>query len=166
MKIETPTDLFFDQMLDLYSMESQLMTALPALAELADYPPLMAMLASHAKETMNHADAVCKILMIHGFRPAGDRCKAIQALLTHGDADLRAVDDRQTRDLMLVAHGLRIEHCEVTAYNITSWLAGALHFEEETLILKSIMEEEREAAGKLHHLQPALFELAAVLPQP
>jgi ferritin-like metal-binding protein YciE len=166
MKNETPTDLFFDQMLDLYSVESQLMTALPALTELADYPPLVAMLTSHAKETLGQADAICKILMIHGFRPAGDKCKAMQALLSSGDATLRTVNDRQTRDLMLVAHCLRIEHYEVAAYNITSWLARALHFDEETIILRDIMEEEREAAGMLHHLQPALFELATALPQP
>lgn len=160
MKTETPHDLFFDQLQDLFSVESQLKTSLPTLARRAENAELASFLTAHLVETEKHLDTVSHILRFHGHEPGVDTCKAMEGLIAGGDAHLDRVEVASTRDLMIIAHCLRIEHYEMAAYNITSTLAQQLGLIEEAVVLKNILQQERRAGDDLARLQPVLFDFA------
>lgn len=160
MKTETPRDLFFDQLQDLYSVESQLKVSLPTLAMRADDTRLANLMKHHYSETCRQFDVVERIITHYGYSPGGDTCQAMEGLITGGDQHLDTVEIPTTRDLMLIAHCLRIEHYEMAAYTITASLARQLGFEEEAIALETILQEEHQAAVNLSRLQPMLFHLA------
>ncbi len=160
MKTETPRDLFFDQLQDLFSVENQLKRSLPTLAGRAENGTLASLLTTHLGETERHLETVAHLLTLHGHQPGGDTCKAMEGLIAGGDAHLDGVEVATTRDLMIIAHCLRIEHYEVAAYDITSALAQQLGLMEEALVLKNILRQERRTRDDLSRLQPVLFEIA------
>jgi ferritin-like metal-binding protein YciE len=160
MQTVTPRDLFFDQLLDLHSVETQLVASLPTLLAREPYEPLVALLVSHAEETKRHLNIIASILQAHRIEIGDDKCKAMEGLIAGGDAHLDGVDVPETRDLMMIAHCLRIEHYEVAAYGITLRLAEQLGFREEVALLSATLKEEKEAVVKLSKLEPAIFERA------
>lgn len=156
----TPKDLFLDQLRDLHSVEMQLVEALPALAARAVHTSLHETVAGHAAQTVCHLNLLTAMLKKLGAEPGDGKCKAMEGLISGGDVHLDSVDDEGTRDLMIIAHGSRIEHYEMAGYGIALRLATRLDLKEEALILESILIDEREAAQGLESLEPALFERA------
>ena len=160
MKTETPRDLFFDQLLDLFSVENQLKSSLPTLANRAENGQLASLLLSHLGETERHPETVSRLLTRHGYKPGVDTSKAMEGLISGGDAHLDNMDVTTTRGLMIIAHCLQIEHYEVAACTITPTLAQQLGFAEEAMVLKNILQQERGAADTLTRLQPTLYDIA------
>lgn len=160
MKTETPHDLFFDQLLDLLSMEGQLAEAIPRLPELCHDAQLTEMLEAHAIETALHRAVVLQILEDHGVPTEMDECKAIAGLIDGGEKHLQAVEHPLTRDLMMIAHCLRVQHYQIAAYEITSRLADCLLLPQEAGLLQSALRYESAFAADLLALQPRLFETA------
>lgn len=157
MKTVNPRDLLFDQLLDLHSVESQLVVSLPRIVERTTYPPLARCLAQHAAETHSQLKVVASILGEYGIETGEDECEAIAGLITGGDAHLDAVEVRETRDLMIIAHCLRIEHYEIAAYGITVRLAYRVGLKEARW-LSTILEEEKAQCNKLEEFEPILYE--------
>ncbi|RYD38092.1 MAG: ferritin-like domain-containing protein [Verrucomicrobiaceae bacterium] len=160
MNTNTPRDLLFDQLRDLHSAETQILSSLPGLAARAAYPPLCALITEHAGQTRRQLETLASIFQRHGMEPGNDKCKAMEGLIAGGDAHLDQVEVPQTRDLMMVAHCSRIEHYEIAGYGIAVRLAQRLGLQEEAAILESILGEELAAASGLEALEPALHLLA------
>lgn len=157
MATQTPMDLFFDQMRDLHSVELQLSRSVPGLAAKAENPELRAQLSRQATETHDRFEKLNRIFRKHGVSPGQDVCKAMQGLIEGGDEHLEQVDVPATRDLMLVAHCLRIEHYGIAAYTITARLAGQLQLQEEAAALQQIVAERQHTAELLLKLESGLF---------
>ncbi|MDB6136106.1 MAG: hypothetical protein JWM59_4349 [Verrucomicrobiales bacterium] len=160
MNTNTPRDLFFDQLRDLHSAESQILSSLPGLAARAAYPPLCALITEHAGQTRRQLEMLTSVFQRHGMELGNDKSKAVEGLIAGGDAHLDQVEVPQTRDLMLTAHCARIEHYEIAGYGVALRLAQRLGLQEETSILESILQEELAAAHGLEALEPALFQMA------
>ena len=74
-------DLFEHQLKDLYSAETQLLKALPKMAENATDAKLKKAFEAHLEETKEHQqrlEEVCKELEI---KPTGETCKAMKGLI-------------------------------------------------------------------------------------
>ena len=158
--VTNPTDLYLDQLSDLHSMESQLDLSLPKLAPTAAHPQLRAILMKHAKESDTHARRLRGIFKKHGRPAHADKCKAIEGLISGGEAHLAAAREPHTRDLMMIAHFLRVEHYEIAAYGITGKLATSLGFREDAATLSDILAEEIRTARLLGDIQPEVFAAA------
>ena len=160
MKIESPKDLLFDQLRDLRSVEEQLVKALPELVEKAEYPGLVKMLRSHAAETENQLARLDGLFERYAINTRTDKCKAMAGLLKGGACHLKKVSNPRTRDLMMVAHCLRIEQYEIAAYEITVRLARQTGFEPVEQILNELVARERAAKSQLEQIEPAIFGLS------
>lgn len=163
MKTVTPKDLFFDQLRDLHSVETQLVASLPTLVQRVSFPALAAAIARHAEETKRQAEVIASIFAVHNVEIGDDECKAMKGLIEGGDAHLEEVEVPTTRDLMMVAHCSRVEHYEIAAYGITLRLAQQLGLSDEAGLLSAILSEERAALAKLDEIEPILFERATSL---
>ena len=158
--IVTPYDLFFDQLRDLYSLESQLGASLPKLVGRISHAGLRGYLLHHAEQTEGQRVQLARIFAGHGVPAEGQRCKAMAGIIEGGELECGRVADAGTRDLMIISHCLRIEHYEIAAYGITSRLAGRLGLTTEAGILSAILSEEDFAMKALRELEYEVFQLA------
>lgn len=156
----TPRDLFFDQLLDLQSTEDQLGRALPELAATAVHGGLRELLERHSGETERHHLKITGILKRHSQASGSDRSKAIAGLIKGGRTHLQAAANVRTRDLMMIAHCLRIEYYEIAAYRIAARLAERLGYADEGCTLRVLLAEEERSAESLMELEPEVFRLA------
>lgn len=159
--VSTVEDLFFDQLRDLHSMESQIGLSLPLLAATAGDERLRSLILRHADETDRHHRTVQTIFERYGKEWGNDKCKAISGLIEGGDAHLANARPVQVRDLMMIAHCLRIEHYEMAAYKITARLAGRLGYESEAGALSELLAEEDRMADSLLRLEEEITEAAS-----
>lgn len=164
MATRTPRDLFFDQLRDLYSAEQQLSESLPLLVTLTSCDELRNLLVAHARQTDQQLVNLYRMFARHGLVPGNDKCRAMEGLIEGGESHLRAVEEPNTRDLMMIAHCLRVEYYEIAAYGITQRLAEGIGFDHEAEILKQSLSEEEAVARGLRALEPKIFGRASQNP--
>ncbi len=151
------SDLFFDQLHDIHSVESQIALTLPDLARLATLPELRELLEELIPLTLQQKHRVAGIFERYGLRPGNDASKGMQGLIEGGNEHLAMVLDDTVRDLMLIAHCSRIKYYEIAAYHFTTTLAENLGYYKEAETLSLIWEEERDVSHALHTTAAALF---------
>ena len=156
----TPFELFFDQLRDLYSVKVQLRESMPHLVSLCTNESLSDLLVSHARQTRGQIAEIAAIFERHGESPGDDKCKAIAGLIEGGTSHLEGVRSPRTRDLMMIAHCLRMEYYEIAAHEFTALLAVRLELAHESEILSKLLAEEKNMAAALMQLEPDLFETA------
>lgn len=160
MKICSPIELLYDQLRDLYSMEIQLVAAFPFLVNTAGHVGLHEQLAKQRDRVDRRKAQLIDIFRRLEIDLGKEKCKAIEGLIKGGDSHLAMVEDPPTRDLMLIAHCMRIAHYGIAAYGITSRLASSLAFTEEANLLSTLAYEEEDAAQRMKHLEPTIFDVA------
>lgn len=156
----TPFDLLFDQFRDIHSMEVQISESMPHLLSMCTNGRLRDLLASHADQNRNQIAEITAIFGRHGKSPGEDTCKAMAGLIEGGTTRLEEVGCPRTRDLMMIAHCLRIEHYEIAAYRFAGVLSDRLGLIREPAILGELLAEENGMAFALMALEPALFDAA------
>jgi ferritin-like metal-binding protein YciE len=157
--LDKPLDLFFDQLRDIHSVESQVACTLPDLSRLATFAGLSGLLSEQAALTLQQKIRVAGIFERHGRKPGNDESKGIKGLIEGGNEHLALVEDDQVRDLMLIAHYSRMKYYEIAAYHFATTLAGSLGYTGEMETLAAIWEEERDSAQALHSMTATIFSL-------
>ena len=161
MKVHNPTDLFFDQLLDILSMESQLSDSMPTLEQTASHPELSGLIRMLQAQRAKRQKALLEIFRDHDVSPHSDTSKAIAGLIEGGENHLANVSHPPTRDLMMIAHCFRIAHYGVAAFEIATSLARQLRLEPEAHLLRGFVAEEKAAAEGLNRLEPEIFAIAS-----
>ena len=82
---ETLRDLYVNELRDLYSAETQLLEALPKMAEAANSSQLRQAFTAHLEETEVHVRRLENILEPLGEEPSGKICKAMEGLIKEGE---------------------------------------------------------------------------------
>lgn len=144
MSIHTLRDLFFDQLRDLHSVESQLLEALPQLEQKATDPSLKQLFREHAEITMVQLERVGQIFEKYGEPLGEDQSKGMKGLLDGGDAHIAIATSSSVRDALIIAHTNRIEHYEIAGYGVAMAVAEALDLLEEADTLADSLKEEKE----------------------
>ncbi len=157
MNLSDPTDLFFDQLRDLYSATSQVILTLPELADNASSPDLRSLLLDHEGESVRHKEAIAAIFRRHGADPDGEICKAIRCLIEVGNEHLAKTEDPQLRDLLLIAHCNQIEQYEIAGYGFTVSLAQHVGLTKDACDLAEMLGEEQEMTRRLARVAANIF---------
>ncbi|TQI72162.1 ferritin-like metal-binding protein YciE [Gramella sp. Hel_I_59] len=145
-------DLFEHQLKDLYSAESQLLKALPKMAENATDAKLKKAFEAHLEETKEHQqrlEEVCKELEI---KPTGETCKAMKGLIAEAEAFLKEDAEKEVRDAGLIADAQRVEHYEISGYGTVVRYAKELGYDSIAKKLQKTLDEEYTADEKLDKL--------------
>jgi len=145
-------DLFEHQLKDLYSAETQLLKALPKMAENATDAKLKKAFEAHLEETKEHQqrlEEVCKELEI---KPTGETCKAMKGLIAEAEAFLKEDAEKEVRDAGLIADAQRVEHYEISGYGTVVRYAKELGYDSIAKKLQKILDEEYKADEKLDKL--------------
>lgn len=152
MKLKTLNDLFQHELKDLYSAESQLVAALPKMAEAADNADLKAGFEEHLEQTKVHVERLETIAKELEFSLSGHTCKAMEGLIAEGAEMIDEDADEAVRDAGLIGAAQRVEHYEIAGYGTAVALAERLGYEEAVELLEETLAEEKETDEKLTEL--------------
>lgn len=155
--LSQPSDLFFDQLLDIHSVETQIVGTLPDLSRMATLPDLRELFDEQITLTKKQKKQIVAIFKKHGKAPGGDASKGMEGLIEGGNEHLALVTDDTVRDLMLIAHYSRMKYYEIAAYHFATTLAENLGLYDEAETLSIIWEEERDSAHAVHTAAATLF---------
>jgi ferritin-like metal-binding protein YciE len=160
-KVTTLEQLFVEQLKDLYSAETQLIEALPKMAEAAFAPPLKKGFQAHLKQTKEHARRLEKILKSLDESPEGKTCKAMEGLVKEGNETISEDASKEVKDAALIAAAQRVEHYEIAGYGTVKAYATLLKRKADAKTLKLTLSEEvatdklLTTASKTLNLKPA-----------
>lgn len=145
-------DLFEHQLKDLYSAESQLVKALPKMAEAASDSKLKKAFESHLKETENHLKRLEEVCENLDIKPTGEKCKAMEGLIKEAESMIKEDAEKEVKDAGLIAEAQRVEHYEISGYGTVVRYAKELGHKEIAKKLQLTLDEEHKADENLNTL--------------
>ena len=143
--IDNLQELYFDQLRDLYSAETQLVTALPEMVQNASNADLREAFSTHLEETRGHVRRLDRIFADHGISSGGEECDAIRGLVKEAKKHVDATSPGDVRDAVLIASANRVEHYEIAGYGVAKAFAQALGFDNDADVLDETLQEEGKA---------------------
>jgi ferritin-like metal-binding protein YciE len=152
MKITRFKDMYIAELQELASLERQLTEALNTIAEAASHPALKDALLNHCEETRVHAQRLEAILKAHSAEVRAHTDQAMQALVNETKKMMTMLENKNLRDVGLIASAQKIEHYEIAAYGTAAALAGQLNLRDDQRTLYETLEEEKKADSLLSEL--------------
>ena len=116
MKLRTLHDLFVDQVKELYSVEHQIIKALPKMAKVASSPDLRHGLEEHMEQAKVQAQRLEQIAEQLDFTPKGKKCHAIEELIEECKMFMEEKAEPAVMDAGLIAAVQKVEHYEISSY--------------------------------------------------
>lgn len=152
MKLRTLKDLLGHEIQDLYSAETQLIEALPKMANAAHDSSLKKAFEQHLAETKKQRDRLAKVAKHLGISPEGTTCKAMAGLVKEGQHMIHEDAAESVKDAGLIASAQRIEHYEIAGYGTALQFAKQLDLSDIEALLSETLEEEKDTNEKLNDL--------------
>jgi ferritin-like metal-binding protein YciE len=152
MKMNRLKHLYIEELRDLYSAETQLVKALPKMANAASSKDLRAGFEEHLGQTKEHVARLEKILKALGESAKGKKCKGMEGLIKEGSEMIEEDPAPEELDAGLISGAQRVEHYEIAGYGCVSTYAKLLGEDEAASLLKLTLEEEKETDKKLTQL--------------
>jgi ferritin-like metal-binding protein YciE len=144
MQLQTLQDLFDHEISDLYSAETQLVAALPEMAQAASNGDLRDAFEQHLQETRDHVRRLEDIRGQIGSSMS-EECEGMRGLVEEGKAIVSAIGDPTVKDAALISAAQRVEHYEIAAYGTARTLADELDLGDAKDLLDQTLDEEGNA---------------------
>jgi ferritin-like metal-binding protein YciE len=138
-------ELYAHELQDLYSAETQIIEALPKVAEAVESKELATALRKHLEETKQQAKRLQKLLSDLGQKPDGEKCEAMEGLILENEEVIEEYAKGALRDAALIAGCQKIEHYEIAGYGTVRTFATLLGMNEHADVLADTLEEEATA---------------------
>ena len=136
--------LYFNQIRDLYSAETQLLGILPQMAAHATSPELRHTFKNCLDETHSHCARLGTISERHGITHETIACEAMKGLVLETKKHLTETVPGDVRDAVLIASGNRMEHYEIAGYGVAKAFADCLGFDADSK-LRSVAKKRAES---------------------
>jgi ferritin-like metal-binding protein YciE len=156
--------LFQSQLQDALSAETQLVQALPKMANAARSAELREGFQEHLAETIIQVERLNQVCQMIGCSAGSQLCEAMEGLITEGEEIIESEMEDSVRDAGLIIAAQKIEHYEIALYGGLCSLAKELGQVDSAEILHLSLEEEKGADEKLTQLAESRInrEAAAV----
>lgn len=152
MKLESLKDLYLEQLKDLYSAETQLVDALPKMAERASSQDLKQAFQEHLRQTQEQVRRLEQIFQDIGETPKGHTCEGMKGLIREGEEMIKMQGDAKVIDAGLIAAAQRVEHYEIAGYGTVRTYAEMLGKQQHASLLERTLQEEEMTDEKLTQL--------------
>jgi len=162
MQLQTLDDVLMDQLADLHSAETQLVEALPKVAESASTPELRTAIQDHLEETRGHVRRLEEAFSALGAPIPDEYCEGMEGLLKEGKEIVAAKGDPAAKDAALIAAAQRVEHYEIAGYGTARTLAGQLGHGDVERLMNETLDEEAAADEKLTKIATGGFFASGV----
>ncbi len=152
MKLKNLDALYIEQLKDLYSVETQLISALPKMVKAASSPDLQKAFEAHLEQTKEHKQRLEQIFQGLDYKPTGKKCKGIEGIIEEAEELLKQDVDADTLDAGLIGAAQHAEHYEMAGYGTVRTWARALGYNDAADLLQRTLDEEGDADKKLTKL--------------
>jgi ferritin-like metal-binding protein YciE len=144
-KNQTLEDLLKEEIKDMYSAETQLVEALPKIAEACYNEDLQDAVTEHLQQTKRQVQRLEKAFNRLGIdKSEVETCKAMEGLIEEGDKVIEEFEEGPVRDSALIIGSQKIEHYEIASYGSICELCDVLGYHQiGDLLGRSLDEEER-----------------------
>ncbi len=130
-------------------METQLIEALPKMADAASTPQLKKAITAHLAETKNQRKRLERIGKQLKEDLEGDKCKATKGLVDEASEWMSESASPSVMDAGIVADAQRVEHYEISGYGTAITYAKLLGETGAAELLTATLREEKAADKKL-----------------
>ncbi len=154
-------ELYIDELRDVYDAESQLVKALPDMAEAATSEQLRSGFEQHLEQTRVHVQRIEQIFNELGMKVKGTKCKGMQGLVNEGKKMIKEDFEGEVKDAGLISAAQRVEHYEIAAYGTLRTYANILGEQEAAALLEETLQEEKQTDQKLTELAESINVRAA-----
>lgn len=138
-------DVLQEQLEDLHSAETQLVEALPKMAQAAHHDELKQAFDHHLEETRGHLKRVEEALGELGVSNPTEECKGMKGLIAEGEEVIEMDGDATAKDAALIAAAQRVEHYEIAAYGTVRQLADDCGLDDVRDLMDQTLDEESNA---------------------
>jgi ferritin-like metal-binding protein YciE len=138
-------DVLQEELEDLYSAETQLIDALPKMAQAAHHEPLREAFEHHLEETRDHLKRVKEALGEIGVSSPTEVCQGMKGLITEGEELMKMGGDPTAMDAALIGAAQRVEHYEIAAYGTARQLADDCGLDSIKDLMDQTLDEESQA---------------------
>src|SRR5215469_15010808 len=138
-------DVLQEQLEDMYSVETQLITALPTMAHSAHHEELRHAFEHHYEETREHLKRIHEALSEIGVSTPAEVCKGMQGLIAEAEEMMSRAGDPMAKDAALIGAAQRIEHYEIATYGTARQLADDCGFDGICDLMDQTLDEESHA---------------------
>jgi ferritin-like metal-binding protein YciE len=160
--IEDLRTLYIANLKKALDMEQKITKALPTMIEKSTDPQLATAFRNHLTETEGHVAKVESILRdVNNGDADTSTCKAISALVTEAEDNIKDAADTSIRDITLIASAQQVEHHEMAVYGTLRTWAELLGEDNAADILDSILDEEKNADELLSTIADSVNTTAA-----
>jgi len=138
-------ELLVEELQDLLHAETQLVSALPKMAQAAHHPKLRQAFEQHLAQTEIHVERLQKAFELLGEKAAAKPCKAMMGLVEEGQETIKEgkQKDQLGADLALITAAQKVEHYEISGYGTVRSLARQIGARDvEKLLSHTLGEEE------------------------
>jgi ferritin-like metal-binding protein YciE len=176
-KMNDLKDLLKHEIDDLFSVEEQIIEALPKMIDNATNKTLKTALTEHLRITREHKTRLEKIQaklskgseegekkkgFLAGIFGGGKHvCKGMQGIIEEGNKIMSADMTPEVMDAAIIACAQKVEHYEICGYGTARTYARELEMEQEARLLEKTLNEEYEADDKLTQLAVQRINLEA-----
>lgn len=142
MSLTTLSDVYIDQLLDLYSANQQSSEVTSELANAATNGDLHAALKRGHQGIQSGMEAVQSILRCHGAESHSEHCKGMEGLVAEARAHAldSSIKDVDVRDAMIISQYQRMAHYAIAGYGCVAAFAKRLGHDEEYETLRSCLD--------------------------
>ena len=148
MGFQSLNDVLQEQLEDLHSAETQLVQALPKMAQAASNDELRDAFQNHLEETRGHLKRVEEALGELGVSHPTEVCKGMKGLIAEGEEMIAKPGDPTAKDAALIGAAQRVEHYEIAGYGTARQLADDCGYDGIRDLMDQNLDEE-SAADKL-----------------
>lgn len=159
---ESLQKLYVEQLRDLFSAESQILDALPAMTKATKHAELKRAFQEHYQQTEQQVQRLQRIFDELGEKPEGHTCKGMQGLIAEGDDTIKEYTDSDVLDAALIAAAQRVEHYEMAGYGCARTYAHILGLTEQAALLQRTLDEEGDTDERLTDLAESVVNADAL----
>lgn len=145
MKLKTIQDLYIEELQDLYSAETQLVKALPKVADECTNDELRSAIEDHLEQTKEHVERLEQVFEGLDANPKGKKCFGMEGLIKEAQETLDEEMSEDVKDAAIIASCQRAEHYEIAVYGTVCTFAKLLGREDDLDLLGQTLDEEKEA---------------------
>jgi ferritin-like metal-binding protein YciE len=162
--MNTLSELYVDQLKDLYSAETQILKALPKMTKAASHPELQRAFTRHQRETERQVQRLERIFRELGQSPRGKKCVGMEGLIEEGQELIKERPDPDVLDAGLISKAQHVEHYEMAGYGTVRTYAQQLGRTRDAELLQQTLDEEKATDELLTQLAESSINIEAEEP--
>ena len=157
-------ELLIEELQDLLHAETQLVSALPKMAQAAHHPKLREGFQKHLAQTELHVERLNKAFQLLGAKASAKPCRAMMGLIEEGQETIKegSKKDAIAADLALITAAQKVEHYEISGYGTVRALARQIGERDVEKLLSHTLGEEESTDFLLTEIAKPLIQEVTV----